>query len=70
MVRIVLTVVRPPIGAGRATGLARLRHALGPSRLDVNRPRVLPFHEVVQQECVERSTQCQTEQEDCQCKRT
>jgi hypothetical protein len=70
MMRIVLTVVRPPIGAGRAVGRARLRQALGPSRLDVNHRRVLSFHEMVQQDCVERSAQCQTEQEDCQCKRT
>ena len=58
MVGIVLAVVRPPIGAGRAVALARLRHAVWLYRLGVNHPRVLSFQELVQQDCVERSAQC------------
>ena len=58
MVRVVLAVVRPPIGAGGAVGLARLRHALGPYCLGVNHPRVLSFQELVQQHCVDGSAQC------------
>jgi len=58
MMRVVLAVVRPPIGAGRAVGLARLRHGLGPYCVGVNHPRVLSFQELVQQDCVEGPAQC------------
>jgi hypothetical protein len=57
MVRIVLAVVRPPIGTRRAVGLARSRYAHALCRVGLRRPRVLPFDELVQQDCVESSTQ-------------
>jgi len=71
MVRIVLAVIRPPIGAGRAVGrLAGLRRAVGLCCLGVSHPQVVSFDQVVQQDRVERSAQGQTEQQDCQRKRT
>jgi hypothetical protein len=71
MVRVVLAVVRPPIGAGRAVGrLAGLRGAVRLCRLGVRHPRVVSFDQVVQQDRVERPAQGQAEQQDCQRKRT
>ena len=58
MVRIALTVVRSPIRARRAIGLAGSRGTRVVCRLGLHRPRMLPLHQMVQQDCVEGCTQC------------